>query len=244
MSYLSKKEYGIAILQLKTENSYRKNLKTLINYIEQNRDKDLIVAPEVYLTAYDYDNFREAYSFYNIAIESILPLISRQVLIFTIIKKEGNKVLNQAIVIHNHKIIYRQNKYKLFRIGDEHKYFNMGNIEDIRTFNIKGVKYGLLICFELRFKEIWKRLEGVDIIVIPAMWGKPRRMHLEVLAQALSIVNQCFVVVANSANSDMAKSSLISTPWGQVTKNNNLKLITGIIDLKEVTKVRRLISMR
>ena len=129
-------------------------------------------------------------------------------------------------------------------MGNEDKYFTAGKLKDIRTFTINGVKYGLLICFELRFKEIWKRLEGVDIIVIPAMWGIERRVHLEILAQALAIMNQSFVVVANSANIDMAKSSLIATPWGNITKNNNLKLIVKKIDLKEVTKIRRLLSMR
>ncbi len=244
MSYLSKKEYSIAILQLKTVSSYRKNLEILVNYINTNQDKSLIVAPEVYLTAYDYNNFKEAYSFYDIAIETILPLISNQILIFTIIKKEEDKVVNQAIVIHNHKIIYRQNKYKLFKIGNEHKYFTAGEKEDINPFTINGVRYAIIICFELRFKELWQRIEGVDIIVIPAMWGKARRRHLEILSQALAIMNQCFVVVANSANIDMAKSSLVTYPWGELTKNNSLKLIVDNIDLKEVTKVHRLVSIR
>ncbi len=244
MSYLSKKKYSLAILQLKTQASYRKNLETLVHYIKINQDKNLIVAPEVYLTAYDYDNFKEAYSFYNIAIETILPLISNQILIFTIIKKEGEKVVNQAIVIYNHKIVYRQNKYKLFKMGDEHKYFTAGEKEDINPFTINGVKYAIIICFELRFKELWKRIEGVDIIIIPAMWGKARQKHLEILSQALAIMNQCFVVVANSANIDMAKSSSVTYPWGELTKNNKLKLISNNIDLKEVTKVRRLVSMR
>jgi predicted amidohydrolase len=244
LAFLSKKEYSIALLQLKTDPSYRKNLATLVQYIEKNRDKDLIVAPEVYLTAYDYENFQEAYSFYDIAIETLLPLISKQIFIFTIIRKVEQGVVNQAIVIHNHQIVYTQNKYRLFKIGDEHKYFLAGKLEDINPFTINGVRYAIIICFELRFKELWRRIEGVDIVVIPAMWGKPRQDHLEALSKALAIMNQCFVVVANSANEDMAKSSSVIEPWGEVTKNNRLKLITKIINLKDVTKVRRLVSMR
>ena len=158
-------------------------------------------------------------------------------------REEEKKIVNQAVVIHNHKIIYRQNKYKLFKIGNEHKYFDAGDKDSIKKFTINGVKYAILICFELRFKELWKKIEGVDIIIIPAMWGKSRRRHLEILSQALAIMNQCFVIVANSANSDMAKSSLVTYPWGELTKNNSLKLITNNIDLKEVTKVRRLVYM-
>ncbi len=243
MSNIRKKEYSIAILQLKTESNYQKNLDALIEYIHKNRDKNLIIAPEVYLTGFDYANFKEASDFYYTALETLLPIISNQILILTLIKRENSNYFNQAVVLHNHRVVHTQNKYKLFRLGDEHKYFTVGDRELIKPFTINGIRYGLLICFELRFKELWRALEGVDIVLIPAMWGESRRVHLEILSRALAIMNQCFVIVSNSANIDMAKSSLIASPWGEITKDNRLKLINKTINLKEVTKVRRLVSM-
>jgi len=240
---LKQKPYNIALLQLESSPNYQKNLDTLVEYINSNQDRELIVAPEVYLTAYDYENFDEAIAFYDIAIDTILPLISTQILLITIIKKDDNKVVNQAIIIHKHKVIYRQNKYKLFRLGDEHRYFEAGNRDDIKPFTINGVSYAIIICFELRFKELWKQIEGVDIILIPAMWGKPRKKHLEVLSQALAIMNQSYVIVCNSANDDMAKSSAIISPWGDVVMDDNTKIIKDTIDLKKVKKSRRLIPM-
>jgi len=244
MGYLTKQPYSIAILQLETSSSYETNLKKLVEYIESNLDKNLIIAPEVYLTGFDYNNFDKAIEFYQKAIDTILPIIDRQILVLTLIKRDKNgNSINQATVIHNHKIVYTQNKYKLFKIGNEDKYFNAGEKEAIKPFEINGIKYGLLICFELRFKDLWKALEGVDIILIPAMWGKPRKNHLEVLSQALAIMNQCFVVVANSADIDMAKSSAIIHPWGEIVMNDREKIISEEINLKEVKKVRRLINM-
>jgi len=240
---LSKKEYPIRLLQLETTTSYKKNLENLVKYIKSSPNQKLIVAPEVYLTGYDYEHFKEAVEFYDIAIKELLPLIDKQILILTLIKKEGENVVNQATVIYNHQIVYKQNKYKLFKIGNEHKYFKAGEKSLIRPFEIDGVRYGLLICFELRFKDLWQQLEGVDILVIPAMWGRARKRHLEILSNALGIMNQCFVVVCNSANSDMAKSSAIIRPWGEVVMDDNKKVIDYIIDLKEVKKVRRLINM-
>lgn len=236
--------YNLALLQLETDSSYQKNLDTLLEYIEANQDRDLIMAPEVYLTAYDYDNFDEAIAFYNIAIEAILPLVSTQILVFTIIKREGDNIVNQAVVIHNHKIVYQQNKYRLFRLGDEHRYFEAGEKEKIVPFAINGITYAIIICFELRFKELWREIEGVDIVLIPAMWGKPRKNHLEILSQSLAIMNQSFVLVCNSADEDMAKSSAIISPWGDVTINDEAKIIRDTIDLKLVKKSRRLIPMR
>ncbi len=243
MSLLSKKEYKIALLQLKSGSSYEQNLERLLGYIKAYQDKELIMAPEVYLTAYDYDNFDEAIAFYERAMEEILPLISTQILVFTIIKKEGDNIVNQALVIHDHKVVYSQNKYKLFRIGNEHKYFHAGEKKDIVSFEINGISYALIICFELRFKALWKQIESVDIVLIPAMWGKARQKHLEVLSQALATMNQSFVCLCNSANDDMAKSSAIISPWCDVVKDDNAEVIEATIDLKEVKKVRRLIPM-
>jgi len=239
---LSPKNYKVIILQLKTDPDYNKNLNRLIKYIKANRGANLIVAPEVCLTGFDYKNFNKVADFYDIAIKRVLEVVGDEIFIFTIIKRENGGIVNQAVVIHNHKILYTQNKYKLFR--DETKYFLAGREEDFLHFSINGVKFGIIICFELRFKELWKRLEGVDIIVAPSMWGRPRKVHLEVLAQALAIMNQCFVIVSDSADSDMAKGSLVASPWGDLIKDDRLLQIEKIIDLNEVTKVRRLIKMR
>ena len=236
--------FKIALLQAETSKVYQKNLDVLVEYIKTNTDRELIVAPEVYLTAYDYENFEEAISFYDIAIDTLLPLISTQILVFTIIKKEGDRILNQAVVIHEHKIVHTQNKYKLFKLGDEHRYFEAGEKESITPFSINGISYALIICFELRFKELWKKMEGVDIVIIPAMWGKPRKNHLEVLSQALAIMNQSYVMVCNSANEDMAKSSAIISPWGDATRDDEAEVIRETIDLKLVKKYRRLIPMQ
>ena len=237
-------KYNIALLQLKTTSNYQKNLDVLVEHIKAHQEKDLIVAPEVYLTGYDYENFEASLAFYEKAMEVLLPLIGEQILVFTIVRRENGQKVNQAVMIHNHEVVYKQNKYKLFHVGDEDKYFDAGEKSSIEKFTINGVTYGVLICFELRFKELWKEMEGVDIFLLPAMWGKPRKNHLEMLSQAFAIMNQCYVLVCNSANDDMASSSAIIHPWGEVTMNDVLEVIEESIDLSEVKKTRRLIPMR
>jgi len=236
--------YDIALLQLKTTTDYQKNLDVLVEHIKVHADKDLIVAPEVYLTGYDYENFDASLDFYDIAMEVLLPLVGEQIFVFTIVRREAGKVVNQAVVIHNYEVVYRQNKYKLFHVGDEDKYFDAGERSGIEKFTINGVTYGLLICFELRFKELWRELEVVDIFLLPAMWGEPRKNHLEVLSQAFAIMNQCYVLVCNSANDDMASSSAIIHPWGEVIMDDEAEVISEKIDLCEVKKTRRMIPMR
>ena len=229
-------------LQLKTEKTYEENLEKLLSIIK-NTEAKLIVAPELYLTDFDYENFESVAGFYEIALSQLLKAVSDKILVLTMTKKEGKDFVNQALVIHNHKVIHKQNKYRLFTLGDETKYFKAGLQEDIVKFTIDDVSYGILICFELRFKELWKQLEGAEIVLIPARWGKPRKQHLEVLSQALAIMNQTFVVVSNSADDDMASSSAIISPWGEVFMDDSLEELEHDLDLKEIKKSRRMINM-
>ncbi len=241
---MKKLSYTVTLLQIQTEQDYQKNLTVLLSHIEKAKESHLIIAPEVCLTGFDYEKFDKAAAFFEIAIEAISAQIGDQIMVLTLIKKEGDNFVNQAVVIHNHKMIHQQNKYKLFTVGEETKYFSKGEQSGIVPFEINGIRYGILICFELRFKALWKQLEGVDIVLVPSLWGKPRKKHLELLSQALAIMNQSFVVVCNSANEDMAKSSAIISPWGEVIMDDTVENITHTLDLKEIKRVRRLVPMR
>ena len=232
----------VATLQPKTLPTYRENLDHLISYIKNSNAK-LIVAPELCLTNFDYEHFEEVAKFYSSALERLLEVVDEQIVVLTMTKKSDNNFFNQAVVIHNHKVVHTQEKYKLFKLGNEEKYFKAGKKESIIPFEIEGVKYAILICFELRFKELWRQIEGADVVLIPARWGLSRKEHLETLSSALAIMNQAFVVVSNSADEDMASSSAIISPWGELFSDDKLEAIELKIEIKDVKRVRRLIQM-
>ena len=240
---ISKKNLKVVTLQLPTKKRYKKNLEMLLDLLDTHHNDDLIVVPEVFLTGYDYEHITTAEKFSANAIKILKKRISTQILVLTIIKKEKDGFVNQAIVIHQHKIIHKQNKAKLFRLGDEHKYLQAGKTKKIKPFKINGVSYALLICFELRFKELWKQIEGVDVVLIPARWGLPRKQHLEILSQALGVMNQSFVVLSNSKDKDMASSSAIISPQGEVLSDDTQFSIAKEINLNEVKKMRRYIVL-
>jgi omega-amidase len=238
------KKMEVVSLQLPIHQRYQENLDTLITFVEQNQDKSVIVAPEVCMSGFDYAHMETVAKFSVLALKSLKKIIDDQILVLTLIMKEKDAFVNQAVVIHRHKIIHKQNKVKLFTLGDEDQFFKAGSARSIKLFEIEGVKYAILICFELRFKELWQKVEGVDIVIIPARWGLLRKMHLEVLSRALAVMNQCYVIVSDSSDSDMAKSSAIISPDGTVIQDDNALSIDGVIDLSEIKKMRRYISMQ
>jgi len=233
----------VATLQLPSHKRYQENLDTLIFYLKAHQDKHIVLAPEVFLTSYDYEHMTTAAKFSANALKTLKKEVGEQIVVLTLILEDGDAFINQAVVIHKHKIIHRQEKVKLFKLGDEDLYLKAGRKKKIKPFDIDGVSYAILICFELRFKDLWKQVEGVDVVLIPARWGKVRKKHLEVLSQALAVMNQCYVVVSNSSDADMASSSSIISPTGKSIMDDSAEVIEGSIDFREIKKMRRYIVM-
>ena len=236
------KKISTTLLQLENLTPYRRNLEKILEYLDRE-SSELMVAPEVCLTDYDYEHLPEAVAFGEEAERILCERVEERILVLTRLARRPEGYVNEAVVIHGHRVVHRQAKHKLFLLGEEDKHLVPGNVEEIRPFEIGGVRYGLMICFELRFKELWKRLEGCDVILLPSQWGLPRKRHLEILARALGVMNQCYVVVANSAREDMARSSLIASPNGGLILEDMNEAVRGELDLSLVKKIRRYIRM-
>ena len=230
---------NLVSLQFKTKPNFNDNLNHLVSLINRSAQSSFILAPELCLTGYSYDDFDKAIKISTHAITILTELSSNKTIFITLLTQKDNKYFNTLHIFHHNKIIHTQSKYKLFSLGNEDKYFTPGNRDDIKILNINGLKIAILICFELRFVELWSKIKGADIIFIPAMWGKSRKEHFQTLSKALAIANQCFVVTSNSANDDMAKSSSIVSPFGVVYTDSRKLLLNKIINLDEIKKMRR-----
>jgi omega-amidase len=216
--------------------AYDEHLQYLVDEIDKRNDyKNIILAPELYLSGFDYEAMDKASAFSEYAIDILKQKVDEAIVALTLIRKIGDGFVNQAIVIHHHEVVHTQEKSKLFRLGNEDKYFIAGDPDKIKPFKIDGISYGMLICFELRFKELWKQLEGADIVLVPAKWGIVRKSHFEILSKAIAVMNQCFVLATSSGDKDTVNNSMICSPSGV--------LCDTIMDMREVEKMRRHIVM-
>ena len=218
---------------------YEKNLQTLLTLVNNIKEDSIIVAPEVCLTGYDYDNFEAMHSFASTATEAIKKASYGKIVVLTMLEKRGEHVYNFAKVFKDGEVVYEQAKAKLFKFGDEHKYMTSGNEEDINIFEIDGIKFGLLICFELRFKTLWQKLEGADIMLVPAWWGTLRTENFKTITQALAVINQCYLVASDSLHEECTGQSGIITPFGEVQRNGNKPCLEVPYNPREIKKMRK-----
>jgi len=235
---------SLCTLQFPSTSDYEENLSTLISLIKKTPENSVVLAPEVCLTDFDYENFEEAALFSKKSLEQLVQLSQTRILVLTVIeKREDGKFYNVAKVLHNRRVVHTQCKSKLFNLGDEHKYFAENKEEKRSLFEINGIKFGLLICFELRFKQYWQELEGADIILVPARWGKARSENFTVLTEALAVMNQCYVMASDASSDDCTSMSGIISPFGQVERNGNALCLINEYDKQEIRRMRRYLNV-
>jgi len=238
-----KREYFLCSLLFETTPHYKKNLQTLLHHIKSSKKDALIVAPEVCLTGFDYENLEAVLAFAKDATLALQEASLNKIIIMTMLEKIDGQVFNVAKVFHNGKVVFSRTKARLFRLGGEHKYMSEGDDAEFEVFEVDGIKIAIFICFELRFKELWKKAEGADVIVTPSWWGKPRAEHFKSFTQTLAIMNQCYVVASDAKNEECTGLSSIITPQGEVTFNGNKPCLELEYNPKEIELMRKYINI-
>ena len=234
----SKKEL-IALQFSFFEDKYEENLQKLILHIKKAPQNSVVVAPELVLSNFSFDKMQEAADFGKVALEKLLELSSEKIIAFTLTEEIDEKFYNSAKILYKKEVVHSQPKVKLFKFGDEDSYFETGDENNIKIVEIDGLKYAILICFEIRFIEFWAKIKGADIIMIPALWGKLRKEQFEAITKSLAIINQAFVIASGSSNENMASSSGIITPFGKEYRDDNSEYLAYTANLKEIKKMRR-----
>jgi predicted amidohydrolase len=231
--------YKLFSLLFETTKDHTKNLQTLLDLVAKTPNRSIIVAPEVCLSGFDYENYESALNIATIATDELKKVSKEKIIITTMLERSGEEIFNFAKIFFNGEVIYQRAKSKLFRFGNEHDYMSQGSDEDLKIVEVDGIKIGILICFELRFKEFWQKLEGCDVIAVPSWWGVLRSEHFKVLTQSLAIMNQCYVVASDSKNSECTKLSGIITPHGKDERNEDRSSLEIAYEAKEIVSMRK-----
>lgn len=233
----------IVSLCFATDPDFNTNLKRLTTLIERSPGDAIVVAPEVCLTGFAYERFEDAAAFTDTALEALFSAVGKRLLIFTAITRQEEGIYNVAYALHDGTILHTQAKAKLFALGGETAHFAPGSDASIVPFDFEGIRIGILICFELRFKTLWQQLEGCDLIAVSARWGKLRTDHFVTLTEALALINQCYVVASDADNEDTTAMSGIVTPFGSPIRNNGTAALTSHYESRTVASMRRYLNV-
>jgi predicted amidohydrolase len=115
--------------------------------------------------------------------------------------KHGSSFYNRLYAVEPSGTYTAYDKRHLFRMGDEHEFYQAGDQQVIVTY--KGWKLALFICYDLRF-PVWSRNVGMvyDAAIYVANWPAPRANAWRTLLQARAIENLAYVIGVNRVGTD------------------------------------------
>lgn len=134
-------------------------------------------------------------------------------------------------------------KKHLFFGGGESENYHAGNKRTVVSY--MGVRFLLIVCYDLRF-PVWIRSDNdYDVILCTANWPEARQEVWDTLLRARAIENQCFAIGANRTGEDPLCSysggSQIISPYGKsiATCGKNEEICTAELDFDKLERFRK-----
>ncbi|CDZ74319.1 amidohydrolase [Peptoniphilus sp. ING2-D1G] len=258
-------KFKICTIQMSAKGDKDENLEKAKRFasIAKSDSADVIVLPEMWNCPYRNDYFvkfaEEKYGktyriMQEIAKKKKVLLIGGSIPI-----KSGDKIYNETFVFNEEgEEIHSYRKINLFDVNIEGK-VSFKESENIKagssmgTFETKFGRFGVVICYDLRFPELFQNMYalGAKVVFVPATFTVPTgQMHWELLLKARAVDYQYYVVGASIARDDeLSKNayghSMTVNPMGEVISSLDEKegMISSEIDLNEVEKVRKEIPL-
>ena len=198
------KKINVAILQMSSViGDVEANITKVERLIKNGlpKDTDMLVLPEVWTCGWSCADFiRTAQNLDG----SVIKFLSDTAKDFNIniiggsfIEEKNGLYYNTCPVFdRNGKLIttYRKNHLYSYYGCDEGKYITKGDYPVM--VNIEGINYGLTICYDIRFPEIYRAYAkaGADILVNCAAWGSNKPIPWEMMTKSRAVENQCYMV--------------------------------------------------
>ncbi len=162
------------------------------------------------------------------------------------VEKDGDRLYNTTFALNKKgQLINRYRKTHLFTPMNEDKIFEPG--DRVHSFTCNGINIGTILCYEIRFPELTRKLalDGAKIIFCPCEWPNPKSDVLYTLSKARAIENQLYFVTINrvgiQGKYEFCGKSMVVSPNGKVLamgSDNDEEIIDVELDLSLVEKYR------
>lgn len=250
------KTIKVAILQM---SSVIGDVEANINKVEQivqnylPSDADVLVLPEVWTVGWSCSDFiKTAQNLYEGSVSEFLSGLAKKYNINIIggsyITSDGDKFFNTCPVFDRcGHLIASYSKMHLYSYYgcDEGKYITNGNSPVM--VNLDGVNFGLTICYDIRFPEIYRAYakNGADVLVNCAAWGSKKPIPWEMMTKSRAIENQCYMVALTQCGYikdgeyNLGESRIIDYKGEEISSVKEIEgIVSAELDIKQMYDVR------
>lgn len=247
------KDFKVGIVQLPAKGDKNYNLEKMEEYVNKASDlgADVVCLPEMWNCPYQNSYFvKFAEKEYDISYKKMSEVAKKNNIYLvggSIPVKIGEKIYNRSYVFNRDgEEIYRYSKINLFDIEGFKESDTLSGGKSLGVFETEFGIFGLAICFDLRFPEMFQRFIefGAEVIFAPSTFlVKTGEKHFQLLNQARAIDSQCYMISPTIArDDDLSRNayahSLVVEPSGEVVIDMGIEPSVEVIEIKE-EKVKR-----
>ena len=196
------------------------NAARISRLLDANPGSDLYVLPEMFSTGFITDSAQDAERFPYPSLANMQEWADRGdcAIAGSIAVEEDGEYFNRFCFVRPGGETTIYDKRHLFTYGGEDRKFSRGGERVIAEW--RGVRFLLLVCYDLRF-PVWARnRKDYDAIICVANWPQQRAYAWDMLTRARAIENQAFMVCVNRAGRDKVGiykgGSVLAGPRGEI----------------------------
>lgn len=251
----------VSLLQIKTAATPAENILKIREMLKQAKAEgaDIAMLPEMCCCPYENSAFVKYAMPWNSPFLTEMAEMAKEFGLYIVagsvpLASEG-KIYNASFVYNDKgECVAKHRKTHLFDINVEGgQYFMESDTftagKDVTAFNTPWGKFGLIICYDIRFPELSRllALEGVQAIFVPAAFNMTTGpAHWELSFRMRALDNQVFMVGCAPAR-DLESSytawghSMVTDPWGFVIDqlDETEGILTVELDMTRVDTVRQ-----
>ncbi|QRN85966.1 carbon-nitrogen hydrolase family protein [Clostridia bacterium] len=251
---------NVALCQMKTVADKEENLKRAEEMIVEAaiHGAQIAVLPEMFNTPYDIRTFG---GYAEGEVGPTCQMLSRAAQENNIVVVGGSIPERDEQFLYNTCFVYDQQGERLAKYRKKYL-FDVDIPEEITfresrvlshgsksiVFEAFGHKFGLAICFDIRFPEYIQKLsmKGAEAILMPASFNTiTGPAHWEILGRARAVDNQCYMVMVATSpvkgNSYQSHGhSMVVSPWGEICTSADVEeaMILWTLDFRKVANIR------
>ncbi len=189
-----------------------------------DRGARLIALPECAISGYAIDDPEEARRLAEPIDGPSVSSISRlcaatgSCVAFGLLERDGDSLYNSAVLVGPDGIMGRHRKSHIVSVAADAHVEKGAAIE---TFQVLGIRLGMMICYEVRFPEIARvmALDGAQIIIVVANWPAGADVNPDIMSPARAAENNVHLLAANRCGTEGTLSfigkSAIHLPTGE-----------------------------
>jgi len=226
-----------------------KRVQRLEEKLQQTNRLDLIVCSELFLSGYgSFEKIKEFSEESDGEYAKKISLLAKKystAIVYGYPEIDNDNLFNSAQYFDSKGMSIANHRKKMLPpTADESKIFKPGGESSIITIN--GIKAAIVICYELEFPEIIRKLalQGVELIIAPT--GQSSHWPAAALynCRTRAFENGIYVIYANSTGNlnginFMGESKIIGPDGLDINNaNEDETVITGEIDTNEISLVR------